>query len=265
MVVVPGPVEFYAGQLEGAKSPGAGHRLFWKRVERSFAIASKETTVKQFLLFLEDHPEMKAIYNQPERPGPDGPCVWVSWLGAATYCNWLSDKEGIPDDQWCYVQDDSNDSQEGLKPAMNCLMRTGYRLPTEEEWECACRADSMTSRYYGQSEELLPHYARYVANSLGNGWPAATLKPNDLGLFDTYGNVWETCHDLYPKHADPAAAGPAKDNESVETMDRKEQECALRGGSANDSPRASRSASRVKRALTGRGYNVGFRVARTMP
>ncbi|MHC4399489.1 MAG: protein kinase domain-containing protein [Planctomycetota bacterium] len=265
MVVVTAAAEFYAGQLEGTKRPGVGHRLFWKRIERSFAIASKETTTEQFQQFLKENPEIDNPYKQPERPGPNGPGVWVSWLDAAAYCNWLSLKEGVLRDQWCYEPYESKDSQKGLKPAADCLERTGYRFPTEEEWEYACRAGSMTSRYYGQSEELLRNYAWFVTNSLGETWPVATLKPNDLGLFDTHGNAWELCQDLYQTPAAAMAARPAKESESVEATVREEQECALRGGSANDSPRGIRSASRMLRVPTGRGPNVGFRVARTLP
>jgi len=75
-----------------------------------------------------------------------------------------------------------------------------YRLPTEAEWEYACRAEAETSRYYGQSESLLEHYAWYQSNSKDRSWPVAHLKPNDFGLFDMQGNVWEWCYDAFGSH-----------------------------------------------------------------
>ena len=74
------------------------------------------------------------------------------------------------------------------------LERKGYRLPTEAEWEYACRAGAITSRYYGDSIALLEKYEWYRANSPENARPVGSLLPNDLGLFDMLGNVFELCH-----------------------------------------------------------------------
>jgi eukaryotic-like serine/threonine-protein kinase len=65
----------------------------------------------------------------------------------------------------------------------NTANLTGYRLPTEAEWECACRAGVITSRYYGETEELLVNYAWYTRNSVERTRPVGTRKPNDFGLF----------------------------------------------------------------------------------
>ena len=73
------------------------------------------------------------------------------------------------------------------------LKRKGYRLPTEAEWEYACRAGAITSRYHGLSLDLLAKYARYAGNSAEHAWPGGSLLPNDLGLFDMLGNVYEWC------------------------------------------------------------------------
>jgi eukaryotic-like serine/threonine-protein kinase len=76
------------------------------------------------------------------------------------------------------------------KLAEKYLSHTGYRLPTEAEMEYATRAGAVTSRYFGETEELLPRYAWYVTNSQDRTWPVGSKKPNDLGLFDMHGNVW---------------------------------------------------------------------------
>ena len=84
-----------------------------------------------------------------------------------------------------------------MKILADALKQPGYRLPTEAEWEYACRAGTMTSRYYGRSVKLLEKYAWYLANSQDHAWPCGRLLPNELGLFDMLGNVYEWCHEQY--------------------------------------------------------------------
>src|SRR5438094_7675754 len=87
--------------------------------------------------------------------------------------------------------------KKGMTLPADYLQRSGYRLPTEAEWEYACRAGAVTSRYYGESEELLGKYAWYGSNSAGHTWPVGMLKPNDLGLFDMHGNVYTWCQERF--------------------------------------------------------------------
>jgi hypothetical protein len=82
----------------------------------------------------------------------------------------------------------------------NYLSLTGYRLATEAEMEYATRAGALTSRYYGETEELLTKYAWYFKNSLEKTWPVGNLKPNDLGWFDAHGNVYAWCQERYLRY-----------------------------------------------------------------
>ncbi len=100
----------------------------------------------------------------------------------------------MPREEWCYQPNDAGFYADGMKIPADILDRKGYRLPTEAEWEYACRAGTSTSRYYGPSFELLGKYAWYSTID-GHAQPAGSLVPNDLGLFDMLGNVYEWCQE----------------------------------------------------------------------
>ena len=123
----------------------------------------------------------------------------MTWYAAAEYCNWLSAREGIPSDQWCYEPDAKNGYDEGMRMKVGHLGLTGYRLPTEVEWEYACRSGASTARYFGRGEGLLPRYGWFTKNSDEHAWPVGQLRPNERGLFDTLGNVWEWVQDSYER------------------------------------------------------------------
>ena len=106
------------------------------------------------------------------------------------YCNWLSEQEEIPKNQWCYEPNERGRVRRGDEDPGRRPEASGYRLPTEAEWEYACRAGTMTSRYYGLSTDLLKRYAWYRPIAKIDAWPCGSLQPNDLGLFDMLGNVF---------------------------------------------------------------------------
>jgi formylglycine-generating enzyme required for sulfatase activity len=176
---------------------------------------------------------------------------------AAAYCNWQSKKEGLPKEDWCYLPNGRERYDKGMKIPANVGRRQGYRLPTEAEWECACRAGTQTSRYYGNTLILLDRYAWYLKNS-GDPFrvqPCGRALPNDLGLFDMLGNAYEWCQDR--QGGEPGGAELSID----EIID--EGHRPLRGGAFNFNPAGVRSAYRYWNAPTVRLRYYGLRLART--
>src|SRR5262249_14824853 len=114
---------------------------------------------------------------------------------------------------------------EGMKLAPNYLERAGYRLPTEAEREYACRAEAVASRYYGEADELLGKYAWYLENAAGRTWPVGTKKPNDFGLFDMHGHVWNWCQESYHVYQEGRVYDDREDSLPV----KREVNRALRG------------------------------------
>jgi eukaryotic-like serine/threonine-protein kinase len=252
MVIVPGPVEFPMGEFQSPRRERIGH---------SFAIASKEVTVEQFGTFLKENPRVQ-VKNQNEiSPFPTSPMNSVSWYDAAAYCNWLSKREGVPEAEWCYGPNEKGDYAEGMKLMASAENRKGYRLPTEAEWECSCRAGTSTTYSFGEPWELLEKYGWYLKNSPTRTQPAGSLKPNDLGLFDLHGNLWEWCQDSYVAKPGKKETGDNVSNASLSIGDNVLR--IIRGGFYYTRPALVRSATRGTLAPSNRGSGMGFRPART--
>jgi formylglycine-generating enzyme required for sulfatase activity len=252
------PVEFLMGSPLSEPDRSIHETPHRRFIRRPFAIAAKEVTVAQYQRFAKYNPpfDFAQQYLDKYSADPNGPMIGVSWFGAAAYCNWLSQQEGLPEDQWCYLPNEKRQYDKGMTVPADTLQRSGYRLPTEAEWEYACRAGAATSRSYGLSVNLLESYAQYQANSKDHAWMCGSLFPNDLGLFDMLGNVFEWCQDRSRSYQ-PGKADPAIDD-IVDDLPR-----LLRGGSFSNTPALVRSAIRGGGAPTNRNFYDGFRPART--
>jgi formylglycine-generating enzyme required for sulfatase activity len=241
----PGPFEIGSPPDEKGRWPTEERRRV--RIDYPFAVAVKPVTVAEFKTFRPgfDHPKQFS-------PGPDTPINGVSWYDAAAYCNWLSEQDKIPKDQWCYEPGGKGDYAEGMRVKADYQGLSGYRLPREAEWEYACRAGTITAWSHGSDENMLGSYAWYSLNSGMVMHPVGTRKPNGLGLFDMHA-PWQWCQEA-------RVGGSNQDVDEVKDGDSR----VVRGG-AFDFGAAwyARSASGHKIGAAARGHNTSFRVART--
>ncbi len=262
LTLLEGPVEFEMGSKAEEAGRQADESLHRTVIPRCFALGAKEVTALQFRAFLEAHPGPRHDWEASDRfsPDPGGPMIGVTWFQAVQYCRWLSEQEGIPEEQMCYPPLDQ--IKPGMEMRADYLSRTGYRLPTEAEWEYACRSHSVAPRHCGISEELLGNYAWYVPNANGRTHAVGNKMPNDYGLFDLYGNASEWCQDA----AAPYPAGhdeqPVEDREDLREITNSGSR-VLRGGSFASPALDLRSAQRFELEAAAARSLAGMRVART--
>ncbi len=247
------------------------HRV---RITKPFYLGIHEVTIGQFKQFIKD----ADFKTEAERDGKGGyaidvktgkfdkkpefswrnpgwvqtdnhPIVNVTWADAVAFCNWLSKKEGKT-----------------------------YRLPTEAEWEYACRAGTKTRYHSGDDPETLIKVAN-IADASGEklgklqyrDWaqfalkgsdgythtaPVGSFKPNAFGLYDMHGNVWEWCSDWYGE--DYYSKSPAEDPKGPERGGMR----VRRGGAWHTFPLWVRASFRNNNTPESRYFNLGFRVAR---
>jgi formylglycine-generating enzyme required for sulfatase activity len=228
---------FMMGSPEDESGRRANEHQHKVTISKSFYMQTTEVTQGQWQALMGTEPwkseqngKKGSVFSSTKyvKEGVNYPASYVSWDEAVLYCKKLSEKEGKT-----------------------------YRLPTEAEWEYACRAETKTTWGFGDGDVLLERYAWYYDNADNHGakyaHQAGLKKSNAFGLHDVHGNVNEWCHDYYGENyyeqspeKDPT--GPAEGPFRV-----------LRGGSWRNFTRDSRSASRLgSRAY--RGYNVGFRL-----
>ena len=197
-------------------------------IDYDIAMSKYPVTVEEYMLYAQ---ATGAIVPEErhEHLGFDVPVRRVKWTDAVAYAQWKSQREG-----------------------------KRYRLPTEAEWEYACRAGSEGAYGFGEDSSLLETYAWYADNAGKVTHDVGTKQPNAWGLYDMHGNVWEWCLDRYAEDYhdvpnDGSAYGVASDKGRV-----------LRGGSYNAHPTKCTSTSRINLGSGGKNYFIGFRLVEVL-
>jgi formylglycine-generating enzyme required for sulfatase activity len=274
--VVPGPVEVSMGThwndggWHGNEPSFGPERAHLRRVGRTFAIATTEVTQNQASLFTRDCREHIArVHKNPGHLGKgwssrtgDSPAIDFNWYVAVLFCRWLSEQEKVPKDQMCYPPLEAIGP--GMKVPADQFRRTGYRLPTEAEWEYGCRAGSTTQFSFGSDAELLRHYAWFDRNAGERSHPVGELKPNPLGLFDVHGNACEWCGVRPEVYPESDSFRPLRTERRHIQACGDADLCVLRGGDFSVRPQRQRSAHRAIASRESCWPSSGLRVARTV-
>ena len=193
-------------------------------IDYDIAMAKHMVTVEDYMLYAQATGAEVPV-ERHEQLGFDVPVRRVRWTEAVAYAQWKSEREGQK-----------------------------YRLPTEAEWEYACRAGSTTQYSFGESANDLAQHAWYGDNADKVTHNVGTKKPNAWGLYDMHGNLWEWCLDRYaedytntPTDGKPYAVASEKGR-------------VLRGGSYNGTADNCTSTARINLGSGGRNYFIGFRL-----
>jgi formylglycine-generating enzyme required for sulfatase activity len=200
------------------------HRV---RITRPFYLGATPVTQGQYRVVTGANPSHF-------KGSDDLPVEMVSWADVQAFCAKLNERE------------------------MGQLLGMSYRLPTEAEWEYACRAGSQARFAFGDTAERLGDYAWFRGNSNGKTHPVGQKGANAWGLFDMHGNVWDWCWDAYGAHY--YARSPVDDPRGPD--DAWAADRVIRGGSWNYYPLHGRAVYRFRSASGNRRDYLGFRVAR---
>ena len=261
-----------------------------RKIPRNYEIAAHEVTVAQYQEFLEtlrqdvDAMLEKAEQAEPpnddrigllegiwshvdgqlhnmERNPPDSPqqpSTKANWYDAVAFCVWKSNAADLPS---CYgdILEVYNAFQRMTPVAVDRSI-PGYRLPSEAEWEYACRAGSITPWYFGRDPSLIDSYAISATNSGDILLPVGTRKPNRWGLFDMLGNAQEWTDSpvqAYPRTSE-TFADPIHVNTAIQNV-------IARGGDYTQNDRSVRSSWRGNYGRSLSSSELGFRLVRTLP
>ena len=219
---------FMMGSPESEERRGNDETQHQVTISKDYYLGVHEVTQAQYEKVMGTKP---SYFQGDEIKGSstNNPVESVSWLDAVEFCKKLSD---LPEEK---------------------AAGRVYRLPTEAEWEYACRAGSKSAYSFGESSKSLGDYAWFDGNSNNQTHPVGEKKANAWGLYDMHGNVWEWCSDWYGEYPNGAVSDPVGPREGSYRV--------FRGDSWDDVAADCRSANRFRLGPSSRSHHYGFRLA----
>jgi formylglycine-generating enzyme required for sulfatase activity/serine/threonine protein kinase len=287
------PGEFQMGSPKSERGRGRNEQQHRVRITKPFYLGAYEITQSEFERVTGRNPSFFSNGgDQAEAAtGLDTsryPVESVTWYDAVEFCNKLSEKEGRrPYYRIVGIEREAQGSITGAKVSVEG--GGGYRLPTEAQWEYACRAGTSTPFNFGQADNgaqsncsgEAPYGTEERGPALGRTVPVGSYQPNAFGLYDMHGNVWEWCWDVFddshhknspesdpigPPRTPKAIRKKSKTNDPLESDPAGSSggsERVRRGGSWLGGAARSRSAFRRRSTPDHQIYDLGFRVARS--
>jgi formylglycine-generating enzyme required for sulfatase activity/predicted Ser/Thr protein kinase len=245
LVLIP-PGAFMMGSPASERERRSDETRHRVTLSKGFYLGATEVTNGQYRRFKANHDSKD--YKGHSLNGDEQPVVYVSWNDAVAFCDWLTAEE---------------------RRAGKIGSRDSYRLPTEAEWEYACRAGTTTSRFWGDGEYEAKDYCNAIDPPTKKefGWglgsfpeddgfrvtaPVGSFKPNAFGLYDMIGNVWEWCREWYGPYPSGSVANPEGPGRGSSRL--------VRGGSWHCYPWYCRSSDRRRLVPDYRSNYYGLRV-----
>ena len=239
---------FTMGDTDGASDEKPTHKVTFTY---NFYIGKYEVTFDEYDAFCSATGKSKP--NDQGWGRGSRPVINVTWWDAIDYCNWLSEKEKLPK---AYDSNGNLLDKDG-RVTTDITKVLGYRLPTEAEWEFAARGGNKSRGYQYAGSSTVGDVAWYDSNSGGKTQEVGKKAPNELGIYDMSGNVWEWCSDWYGNYSSSAQTNPYNSTAGSYRV--------YRGGSWRNFATSTRVAFRGGDSPTAANYRLGFRIARTVP
>ena len=238
------------GDENADSNEGPQHQV---QLTNDFLLSKFEVTSAQFneVMSVSKIPNGIELVDQTERPSGAIPISGITWFEAIRFCNQLSILQGLQPYYEIHGPDETVSIQRGSD---------GFRLPTEAEWEYACRAGTQTPWYFGDSADNISDFAWHSDNSNGQTQAVGQKEPNPFGLHDMLGNVPEWCWDRFDEeyYLKSEAVNPPGSTEGDQRV--------FRGGGVSNRPAQLRSSSRNPLGMQyGVSNGVGLRIARDIP
>ncbi len=237
----------------GASDEKPTHKVIF---DYDFYIGKYEVTLSEYSLFLEAKGQTRASETvAPEMK--ELPVTNVTWWDAIAYCNWLSEMEGLAVAYRLLGEPEEGQllDSEG-KITTDVANVVGYRLPTEAEWEFAARGGILSRGFIYSGSDDPDQVAWHPSNSGGEAQDVGKKVPNELGIFDMSGNVWEWCSDWHALYSDSERINPYVSSGTLKP---------IRGASFGDEVTCSRVSYRGYVYPDNANDFFGFRVCRREP